>query len=82
MIDDSNLTRFLLTDLVDLDSRDQLSIVCVMRELTKSIVVIVRLRIDLLIVVVACKHDFDFKFEHNFAKHNCFAIRNSKIEQK
>ena len=82
MIDDSNLTRFLLIDLVDLDSKNQLSIACVMKELTKSTTVTVRLRIDLLIVAVTCKHDSDFKFEHNFAKHNCFAIRNSKIEQK
>ena len=75
MIDDSNLTRFLLIDFLNFDSKNQLSNVCVVKKLTKSIVVVVRLKIDLL-VVVAYKHDFNFKFERNFAKRNCFAIRN------
>ena len=82
MIDDSNLTRFLFADLVDFDSKNQRSIVCVIKKLTKSTAVAVRLRIDLLTVAVAYKHDSDFKLEHNFAKHNCSAIRNSKIKQK
>ena len=78
----SNLTRFLLTDLVGLDSRGQLSIACVMGELTKPAAVTVRLRIDLLAAAVACKHDSGFKLEHNSAEHSCPAVRNSKTGQE